>query len=285
MATLNTLDKKIFEDLGKPIVVASHPRSGTHLTIDLLRKQFIECQSWKKRGEPLDRLYFALESFAPKNNPLPESLALNILARAKRPIIKTHADPNFSYLLDQKKNWIDWLHQTADIYYVYRDGRSVLCSLHLFMQSYDPSARCSFSEFIRQEVDGCSRAKNWANHIKAWINQPNITALCFEDIIHDTELTIQKIREISKLSYISKHPLLPLKVSSIWYGRWARFAKKKSESTAILGYYLNQKVKRWQESFSLEDCQFFDREAGETLINLGYESSNNWVEKTSIIRQ
>ena len=90
MATLNNLQPTTFKDIGKPIVIASHPRSGTHLTIDLLRKQFAECKSWKMPGELLDRLYFALESFAPKFNPLSESAALNILQRATRPIIKTH---------------------------------------------------------------------------------------------------------------------------------------------------------------------------------------------------
>ena len=53
----------IFQDIGKPILIASHPRSGTHLTIDLLRKQFQECQSYKRLGEPFDRLYLALEAF------------------------------------------------------------------------------------------------------------------------------------------------------------------------------------------------------------------------------
>lgn len=113
MATLNTNNKTNFKDIGKPILIASHPRSGTHLTIDLLRKQFLECKSWKQLGEPLDRLYFALESFAPLNNPLSEDIALNILSRAKRPIIKTHCDPQFSYLLEHKKYWVNWLQQEA----------------------------------------------------------------------------------------------------------------------------------------------------------------------------
>ncbi len=48
---------EMFKDIGKPILIASHPRSGTHLTIDLLRKQFLECQSSKRLGEPLDKIY------------------------------------------------------------------------------------------------------------------------------------------------------------------------------------------------------------------------------------
>ena len=53
-----------FLSVGKPVVVASHPRSGTHLTLDLLRKQFPACASYKLPAQPLDRLYFALEALS-----------------------------------------------------------------------------------------------------------------------------------------------------------------------------------------------------------------------------
>lgn len=277
MATLNNLKITNFQNIGKPILIASHPRSGTHLTIDLLRKQFAECKTWKKRGEPLDRLYFALESFAPLNNPLSESIALNILSKAKRPIIKTHCDPQFSYLSKQKKSWIDWLQQEADIYYIFRDGRSVLCSLHLFMQSYNPKTRCSLSEFIRQEENGCSRVEIWANHIQAWLNSTNVTVIRFEDLIKNTQLILDLIDRNSNLSPLCQKPLLPKQLNSIWHSRWSRIAKTQSESTAILGYYRNQKVKKWQQAFSKEDREFFAREAGDLLIELGYETSHNWV--------
>lgn len=278
MTTLNTLNLATFKDIGKPILIVSHPRSGTHLTIDLLRKQFAECKSWKKQGEPLDRLYFALESFAPVNKPLSEKTALNILARAKRPIIKTHSHPHFSYLREQKPMWIDWLQEEADIYYVFRDGRSVLCSLYLFMQSYEPEARCSFSEFIRQEQNGSNRIKKWANHIQAWIERPEVTALRFEDIVKNPRLTLDKISNNSNLSPLYREPLLPQKFKSIWDSRWTRIAKQNSESTAILGYYKNQKVQKWQQAFNKKDRELFAREAGDLLIELGYETSNDWAD-------
>ena len=34
------ISKLVLETIKSPILVASHPRSGTHLTMDLLRKQF-----------------------------------------------------------------------------------------------------------------------------------------------------------------------------------------------------------------------------------------------------
>ncbi|MGK7952409.1 MAG: sulfotransferase domain-containing protein [Xenococcaceae cyanobacterium] len=277
MATLNTLDRTTFKDIGKPILIASHPRSGTHLTIDLLRKQFAECHSWKRYGESLARLYFALESFAPINKPLSENIALNILSRAKRPIIKTHCDPQFSYLLSQKQSWVYWLKEEADIYYVFRDGRDVMCSLHLFMQSYDPTTRCSLSEFMQQKIRGVSRVKNWANHIQTWLSEPKVKALKFEDIIKNPHSALNTIGQDLQLTPLYKEPLLPKRIESIWHSRWLRLTQRQSESTAIIGYYGGQQVQKWQTTFTAEDRHFFNSEAGDMLLDLGYEKSDIWV--------
>jgi len=61
--TCNTLSEKA----GSPILVISHPRSGTHLTIDFLRRQFEECQSYKYPFESQSHLYLPIEGFLEKN--------------------------------------------------------------------------------------------------------------------------------------------------------------------------------------------------------------------------
>jgi hypothetical protein len=277
VTTFNTSNLTIFKNIGKPILIASHPRSGTHLTIDLLRKHFAECNSWKSYGESLARLYFALESFAPVKNPMSEDMSINILSRAKRPIIKTHCDPQFSYLLPQKAPWVSWLKEEADIYYVLRDGRDVMCSLHLFMQSYDPTTRCSFSEFIRQQVNGVSRVKNWVNHIQKWSSEPKVKIIKFENIIKNTSLILENIERELQLTPLNREPLLPKKVENLWHSRWLRLTQQKPESTAIIGYYGGQKVQKWQTTFTTEDRQFFNSEAGNILLDLEYEKSDRWI--------
>lgn len=89
----------LFDSIGKPIIVASHPRSGTHLTMDLLRKQFPVCATYKFPTQSLDQLYLALEALsAPPRESISEARALKILKKSQRPIIKTHACPTFSHL-------------------------------------------------------------------------------------------------------------------------------------------------------------------------------------------
>ncbi|NEO66545.1 MAG: sulfotransferase domain-containing protein, partial [Moorea sp. SIO4G2] len=254
-----------FKDIGQPIVIASHPRSGTHLTIDLLRKQFLECQSWKQLCEPLDRLYFALESFNYSPDSLPEKTALSILTRAQRPIIKTHAYPGFKHLRKHKSEWCTWLEQEADTFYIIRDGRDVLCSLHLYMQSWDASTRVPLSTFMRQKKNGYSTVKWWSNHVKSWLKEPKVNILRFEDIVHTPEQMLEKISHGLNLKPLYIEPLLPERLKGLWHSRWMRVTSRNSESTAILGCYRNQKVDKWRDVFTESDRVFFHQEAGDLL--------------------
>jgi len=84
-------DKKLLELNVTPVVIHSHPRSGTHLLIDTMRRQFLGCDLWKWPYEPLNRVYLSLESlFESSGVTTDEEKALSILSRGKNPIIKTH---------------------------------------------------------------------------------------------------------------------------------------------------------------------------------------------------
>ncbi len=268
----------LFNEIGKPIVVASHPRSGTHLTIDLLRKQFSLCSTSKSLGESFDHLYLELESLSVQPlDPTSEIKALKILKKAQRPIIKTHSDPNFSHLTSKFDHWQAWLKNESTPLYVLRDGRSVMCSLHLFMQGYDPKTRCSLSDFLRQTINGQSRVKRWANHVNTWLAQPGIHFIKFEDIITNTLPSLIEISQILDLEPLKIKPLLPKSIRGLWHGRWVRLTETRPESSAIIGYYKGQKSVKWKTAFSLSDREFFHAEAGELLQRLGYIHSDDWI--------
>ncbi len=80
------------KSVGAPILIISHPRSGTHLTIDSLRRQFEECKSYKYPFETQSHLYLPIEGFLEKidRKRLTERKALKIIQRPQRPIIKMH---------------------------------------------------------------------------------------------------------------------------------------------------------------------------------------------------
>jgi hypothetical protein len=262
-----------------PIVVASHPRSGTHLVLDTLRRQFEACRSWKWPGERLDRLYCNIDEL-PGDGLLDGATARRILRRTERPLVKTHAWPGYQDgFLDAHRGglderWVDWLDDRATVVYVYRDGRDVLCSYQLFRRSFDPEVRGPVGDFLRGTEDGTNRVCRWAEHVRAWRDRPDVHLVQFEALIDEPAPVIQNLGEVIGEDPAGRRPLLPEPFSSIWSSRRARLFSTRPESTAII----NEAKKNWEEAFTAADRAFFQKEAGDLLVDLGYESSDRWVD-------
>lgn len=264
---------KAFSQIGKPIFILSHPRSGTHLTIDLIRKQFPETRGWKYPWESLGCLYLSIEGFLDRRRPLSEERALALLRRSERPIVKSHVY-SYSTLQQRFPAWIEWLQSEADILYVYRDVRSVMPSLHIFMQSFVPATRTDFSTFLRQPfATGANRLRYWADEVNEWTSKPDVTTLRFEDVLKDTTGAINTIAVATDMTPVYREPLLPKKVEGLWQSRLIRFTSIRPETTAIVGYYGGQRPKKWREAFTTEDLAFLEAEAGEIMQELGYNKA------------
>ena len=267
-----------------PVVVASHPRSGTHLLIDVLRRQFEACRTWKWPGERLDRLYCNIDELGGSDEILDETTARRVLGRTDRSPVKTHAWPGYQdTFLDAHHDgldseWVDWLREQGTVFYVYRDGRDVLCSYQLFRQKYDPDAFGAIGTFLRQSDDGESRVRRWAQHVRAWRDEPDVHAIQFEHLLNQPESVIQALGKRLDLEPEWREPLLPSPFHSIWESRWARLVRMRPESTAII----NGERQNWHECFTPEDRAFFHQEAGDLLIELGYESSDAWVQEPGV---
>lgn len=265
--------------LGKAVVVATHPRSGTHLTIDLLRKQFPECQGWLWFGETLHHLYLDLDHLARDCSPC-KSLkkAKRLLERSERPVVKTHSLPSMDRFRGRKKRFADRLLNTATVIYVVRDGRDVLCSTHVWVKQRNQEARCSLSSFLRQEVNGRSRVEAWAHHVRTWSEFYGGHIIRFEDIVEQPRTMIAQLGDILGLDPQFEHPYLPrkLKRGGRLAAYWRRLTRQ-FESTAILGRYNDEEPRDWRTAFSLEDRHFFHQKAGDQLIEMGYVTDGEWV--------
>jgi len=270
-----------FLDGKRPIIVASHPRSGTHLTIDLLRRHFPACDAWKLPGERLDRLYVNLDVVL--SGELHERFAATTLFRAARPIFKSHAYPGFLRSVDQRlldcSNpwWPTLARSRGDFVYAVRDGRAVMCSYHLFMKGEPSASDCSLSAFLRQRVDGKTRVAIWAEHVRAWLDAPNVVAVRFEDLTRDSEATIVSLGRSLGLEPRLVSPLLPeLRPNTLRY-RIERRLRIRPASTAVHGRSVGHTLEKWWDAFTEADREHFHREAGDVLTRLGYEQSDQWV--------
>ncbi|MBI1369309.1 MAG: hypothetical protein GC162_11735 [Planctomycetes bacterium] len=260
----------------KPVIVASHRRSGTHLTIDLLRRQFDACDSWSWPWERPTALYLNLDLlFEGGHAPTPakDRWAMNVLARVPRPIIKTH----LTFEEMPAGPWLDWLRERSTLLYVTRDGRDVMCSLHLYMQSFDARARVDMSTFLRTEFRGMSPAKYWAHHVALWRAIPGVHVQQFESITKKTPEALTALGEALGLTPRNVQPLLPAKGGGTWQMRLERMFSTRPGSSAILGRYQGKSPLKWREAMSEADRALFCEQAGRTLIELGYEKDDRWV--------
>ena len=268
----------------RPIVVASHPRSGTHLMIDLLRKQFAECRSWKFPGERLDRLYCNLDIMHWDPAPVPWSTAVRILGRTSRPVVKTHAWPDWQWWFFKDHSgelgtaWKNWLDRNAEFMYVYRDGRAVMCSYYLFCRGCDPDVRnMGLSTFMRQSHEGRSRVAAWADHVRAWMGRERVRSYRFEDVTRRTDELLQTLARDMDLTRTYRQPMLPRPLRRLTHSRLQRLFGVRPESSAVLGDQKGPAKLRWQEQFTLDDRRFFHEESEGLLVELGYEANDEWV--------
>lgn len=240
-----------------PIIITSHPRSGTHLTIDLIRRQFPETIIKKHWGSNTSS-FLSLGSFnaLDDSNRLKEEDALKLIAPCKYPIIKMHTY-GWPSIAKNYPHWMQWIREKGKLIYVARDIHSVMPSMHLYEQSFNPQARCAIKDFIRQPYLGkATRIHYWNDQILTWFNKPEFLSLRFEDILQMPAQTCEKIAQHTGLKEELKTPLLPPKVTSIWHARLQRIFSTNPNSTAIVCNYKGQKTRPWQDVFDSEDLDF-----------------------------
>jgi hypothetical protein len=261
----------------RPVVVASHPRSGTHLLIDFLRRQFPACASWKRPLERLDRLYLNLDFLLWEPPPLSADRAVAILRRTPgRPIVKTHAfadyrTTGFGVTRPFPAAVADALRRNATTLYVYRDGRCAISSYRTFL-----TPDMSMGEFLRQPEPGTglSRPAARAKHVRGWLEQPGVVPVRMEDLTRRPGDVLAALERALGMPAAWREPLLPPPLRSVWHSRRARLTARVPPSTAIV---VPGPRPDWRREFSAADRAFFQAESAGMLQRLGYEPDDRWV--------
>lgn len=172
--------------MNKHIIVLSHRRSGTHLTIDSIYNNFKELR--KKPYINLDKTRYYIKA------PVDLDVFKKQLGEKPR-IIKSHYLPDFSnyYKTQEEIDWVDQLFSNSHLIYVYRNGLDVMVSLYEYLRSFNPGYKnISFSDFLMSKnhfeprINQLNRIEYWAYHIKHWQESKyknQILFLKYEDII------------------------------------------------------------------------------------------------------
>lgn len=253
------------------VLVASHQRSGTHLTIDTLRANFAQ----------LANEYINIDRMLPKHAQFLGAAECRALIEkdARRNIVKTHATPALTEFASDGGAFALAKHvmDTSRILYVYRDGRDVLASLYHFEKNSVPRPpERSFAEFLRAPSlripDGwpsdTTPADRWARHASEWLDVQGCLGISYEDMLQSPETTVRKLAEFLGLPVPQTARRVELHRPSLLQKAFRRLTGTQFASSAVLPR--KGVIGDWVNSFSKEDEALFWDRAGAVMHRLGY---------------
>jgi hypothetical protein len=166
--------------------------------------------------------------------------------------------------------------------FVYRDPRDMIIS-HIFyaieifedhgMHRYYTENLETMEERINAAICGVNEKGSELKSVKArydayqgWFNQPKILSLRFEDLILDQERAFNQL-----LNYLEE--------SGFQSGVERKTAIEELAAAIVpkrSGTFRKGKPGNWREYFTQENIDIFKDSTGDLLIQLGYESNNEW---------
>jgi len=166
-------------------------------------------------------------------------------------------------------------------YFIYRDPRDMLVSQVFFatdmheehgMHDYYNSLP-DFGARLRVAITGIDRGglhmvsiKQRYEGVFQWLETPGVMCLRFEDLINNRDATLMSmLDEVEKTGYHISTPreqALSILVEAIQPGRSHTFRSGKTGG--------------WREHFTDEHKTLFKDVAGDLVVRLGYEKTNDW---------
>lgn len=254
----------------RPVCIISHPRSGTHLAIDFIRRHFPQTTRWKLPLQDSRTLILDAGQIWKKETTFEK--AFQRLRDIPYPIVKMHGF-DYDLLMDEHRDWITWLHEEAYLFYIVRNVRDMFCSYHEYMKVFWEPAHVPMKDFIRQyEVHAndpfTSRVKYWSDEVARWVHKPNAHVFKYEDLLSQPLEQLHRISDILGLAPTISKPLLPPKVQKRWHDYFNRYICIFPATTSVV---IHTRTPLWQEVFDQEDLDFIKYEAREALELLNYE--------------
>lgn len=253
-----------------PIIVASHERSGTHLTMDSLRRNVPACRPRMRPLEAIHASYLSVDRFLVQaHRPVERAEAERILAKCPRQLLKSHIYEKIEEIRDHDRAWVtDLLARSTPIYCV-RNGFKVMASLYEYSAHLLDPVPANFSEWLRQPwPDGRPPTTRWDTHIRTWTAMPGVHVVKFESLVKDTDATLRAIADHCGLEVKPADPPLPSPIR----GRLAAWKARlfgNLESTNIAG---KRPTKKPAELFKASDIDLFLEHCAGAMELLGYST-------------
>ncbi len=192
------------------------------------------------------------------------------------------------------------------VFYLYRDGRDVMVSFYfmrmrrvadpnnprgnihrkayedLFGKGFDPdNIRANLPKFIEHEIHSPRDCRiNWPDHIRQW-RQPereHVAYLSYEQLLEDAAGTLTRCLNQHGVNVDTQR----LHESIDRYSFERVTGRKRGQEDA--GSFLRKGVAGdWVNHFTKEAGEVFNQHCGNALVELGYESDKNWVDRHDFV--
>lgn len=247
-----------FDGIGDPVVVFTFGRSGTHLTLDLIRRQFADFASWKFPGEPCSYTYSWLDRLVTDGVGRWDR---HRLGRAARPLLLTHhwfdLQPDLSPALRA------WLTRGRLIHLV-RDPRAAMASawpIHSARDARAGRAPADPAAYVEQH------GRRWASDLRAMASTPALT-LVFEDLVADPAPSLARIGDWIGAPALWHQPLVAPPHRSRAASRLARLTSIRPASSAAVELKCHRD--RYRLAWTPELEAILNAVAGDELAAAGY---------------
>lgn len=177
----------------KKALICSHERSGCHLLISTIWRNFIEYDSvakWEDLDDP--KVTYCL----------PEEMETALTHEYEPAILKSHHPYEFF-----EPAW-DTVLENYHVFYLARDGRDVMTSFWRFLHHYSGLGPRTFNvgQFMEARPTGHLERYNgdpypetmigrWWDHVKSWMETeiPGVCYLTYEKLLNDFDGQVEKI--------------------------------------------------------------------------------------------
>lgn len=246
------------------LIVISHRRSGTHLTIDSV---------WNNISAYKNRPFITMDRL---NSAHRQPISLKDFRQELSlgpTIVKTHFLPDFNrYIGDPATcQFLEEMFASSKKIYIFRDGRDVMISLYFYMQAFDQEvSEMTFKSFLNTAnnfdptINTFSRIDFWKFHIERWKQSrfsKETLFLKYEDWINTYEETFRAVARF--LDQETHHPVADLRIN----GR-KNIGGIPIQRTSVEPR--KGKTGDWKTYFDNQDLEVFRKKTNGFLSMLGY---------------
>lgn len=277
------------------IVIVSHQRSGTHLTIDtILNNLALFAASPEPACITIDRL----SSHMHKTHPTLTDVRARMSEGPTLFKSHTHANiENFFQGSSELSRFMEELFKNSKIIYVHRDGQDVMVSLFHFLRTMNPQlASIDFHDFLRMnnDVDAVTyrgeldRPSYWAFHVESWLDKKDVLSVSFDDLLTDPEAVLKRISDFTHhpmterfksvrrsrkgLSYLTEKIRRRMPIDLLTGKKFTSVSFRKGQSGD------------WVNYFSEDDLAFFQQRAGKVNRFLNRREMTSLAQPSEISR-